>query len=193
MYETFKRITLLLGLGVILGACSEEAPKLPVKHAEAPVSLGKTGDEQPKAGARGGLESSGGKLSQLTVYKTPSCGCCSAWVDHVQAGGFATDVVEQESVAHIKDRFGIPANARSCHTALSDEGLVFEGHVPARYIQEFLLQRQEGAVGLIVPAMPLGSPGMEVEDHFTPYTIFAMNDQGVLSPYARMTKYRDQF
>lgn len=167
---------LLLAAGILLSACSDEQQR----SAKAP-------------GQQGNPNTSMEAMPRLTVYKTPTCSCCSAWVEHVQTGGFGTDVVEQETVAHIKDRFGIPSNARSCHTAVTDGGLVFEGHVPSRFIRQFIQQRPEGEVGLIVPAMPLGGPGMEVDDQFTPYTIFAMNDKGNLRPYARIDTYQDQF
>ncbi|MDX1453787.1 MAG: DUF411 domain-containing protein [Oleiphilaceae bacterium] len=130
---------------------------------------------------------------QLTVYKTPTCGCCGEWVDHVQGSGFKTDVVNQDTVAHVKDRFGIPANARSCHTAVSDSGYVFEGHVPAKYMEEFLAEAPAQASGLLVPAMPLGSPGMEVDDKFQPYRILQLNKDGSVQIYASITSYEQQF
>lgn len=129
----------------------------------------------------------------LTVYKTPSCSCCQAWVDHVKHAGFGTDVVNQDTVAHIKDHFGVPAAARSCHTAISDSNYVFEGHVPAKYISEFLSAPVEGAKGLIVPAMPLGSPGMEVDDKFQPYTIYTLKENGGLAIFAEVSSYQQQF
>lgn len=130
---------------------------------------------------------------QLTVYKTPTCGCCGEWVDHVLGAGFKADVVNQESVAHMKDRFEIPANARSCHTAVTDSGYVFEGHVPAKYMKQFLADAPSDAQGLLVPAMPLGSPGMEVEDRFQPYRILQLNKDGSLQIYANVTNYEQQF
>ncbi len=135
----------------------------------------------------------GSDAPKLTVYKTPNCGCCGDWVDHIQSHGFRADVVNQESVAHIKDRFGIPADARSCHTAVSVDDYVFEGHVPARFIQQFMENPPENAVGLIVPAMPLGSPGMEYQDQFNPYTIWLMNKDGSLQAFADITSYDQQF
>lgn len=130
---------------------------------------------------------------QLTVYKTPTCGCCGEWVTHVQGAGFHADVVNQDTVAHVKDRFDIPANARSCHTAVSDSGYVFEGHVPAKYMRQFLAEAPPNAQGLLVPAMPVGSPGMEVEDRFQPYRILQLNKDGSLQIYATVTNYEQQF
>jgi len=164
-----KRIALITLSCLALLACSED----------------KAESDQQKAGVEA--------LQQLTVYKTPSCGCCGDWVDHVQQNGFATDVVDQQSVAHIKDRFGIPAHARSCHTAVTDDGLVFEGHVPAKFAKDFLASRPANAKGLIVPAMPLGSPGMEYQDQFNPYTVYQLNNDGTLSEWASVASYEEQF
>ncbi len=133
------------------------------------------------------------KVGQLTVYKTPSCGCCGEWVDHALKSGFGADVVNQESVAHIKDRFGIPASSRSCHTAVSDEGFFFEGHVPAKFMQQFLQAPPADALGLVVPGMPLGSPGMEYQDQFNPYNILLMQKDGSLRVYAAVSSYDEQF
>ncbi len=130
---------------------------------------------------------------QLTVYKTPSCGCCGDWVTHVMDSGFNADVVNQDTVAHVKDRFDIPSNARSCHTAVTDSGYVFEGHVPAKYMQAFLSDPPQQAVGLLVPAMPLGSPGMEVDDRFQPYRILQLNKDGTMEIFASVTSYAQQF
>lgn len=129
----------------------------------------------------------------LTVYKTPSCSCCGAWVEHVKQSGFGADVVNQDTVAHIKDHYGLPAAARSCHTAVSDNNFVFEGHVPAKYIAKFLDAPMAGTKGLIVPAMPLGSPGMEVDDKFQPYQIFALKENGGLVVFAEVDSYAQQF
>lgn len=133
------------------------------------------------------------RVENLTVYKTPSCSCCSAWVDHVQARGFSADVVNQGSIAHIKDIYQLPANARSCHTAVSESGYIFEGHVPARYMKQFLAQPVPGAKGLVVPAMPLGSPGMEYKQQFNAYKIYAFLEDGSLREYEKIDSYEQQF
>ena len=105
----------------------------------------------------------------LEVTKTPTCGCCAAWVEHMRAAGFevrATDVT-QSLLAATKARLGITPELSSCHTARID-GYVVEGHVPAEDLARLLAERP-GARGLAVPGMPLGSPGMEagaVRDRF---------------------------
>jgi hypothetical protein len=97
----------------------------------------------------------------VKVTKDPNCGCCSGWVDHLRASGFAADVVESAQVNRLKARLGVPRDLVSCHTA-EVAGYVLEGHVPAGAISRLLAERP-AAKGLAVPGMPVGSPGMEVE------------------------------
>jgi hypothetical protein len=99
-------------------------------------------------------------LPLMIVNKDPSCGCCSGWVEHVRQAGFQVKVVELSNLAPIKARLGVPRDLHSCHTA-EVGGYVIEGHVPASAIRRLLTERPT-ATGLAVPAMPVGSPGMEV-------------------------------
>jgi hypothetical protein len=96
----------------------------------------------------------------MVVNKDPNCGCCSGWVDHVKAAGFEVRVVEAPDLTPLKSRLGIPPSLSSCHTA-QIEGYVIEGHVPTPVIKRLLTERPVD-VGLAVPGMPVGSPGMEV-------------------------------
>ena len=96
----------------------------------------------------------------VRVYKDPTCGCCALWVEHLRKAGFAATVTDIEDMTSIKTKHGVPAKVRSCHTALVD-GYVLEGHVPAEDVQRLLKQRP-AVVGIGVPGMPIGSPGMEV-------------------------------
>ncbi|CAM5276539.1 Protein of uncharacterized function, DUF OS=Afipia felis OX=1035 GN=BN961_02645 PE=4 SV=1 [Afipia felis] len=96
----------------------------------------------------------------IVVNKDPSCGCCSSWVEHLRGAGFGTQVRESSDLGPLKRRLGIPAILESCHTAEID-GFVIEGHVPASAIRRLLTERP-AAIGLAVPGMPIGSPGMEV-------------------------------
>jgi hypothetical protein len=102
--------------------------------------------------------------AQMQVLKSPTCGCCRAWVAHIEDAGFVVDVqdVLQDVLWAAKDRAGITAELSSCHTGLI-EGYVIEGHVPAADIQRLLAERPD-AIGLTVPGMPIGSPGMEMGD-----------------------------
>ncbi len=95
----------------------------------------------------------------LDVYKDPNCGCCSGWVAHLRQHGFLARVTDTATLAEIKTRLGVPDALVSCHTAQLGN-YVFEGHVPAHAIKRLLAERPD-ALGLAVPGMPIGSPGME--------------------------------
>ena len=112
-------------------------------------------------GLSAGFALSSVALPVLRVSKDPNCGCCSGWVDHVRTAGFQTDVIELSDLTALKSRLGVPAALASCHTGEID-GYVIEGHVPATTIKRLLSERPD-AIGLSVPGMPVGSPGMEVK------------------------------
>ena len=119
----------------------------------------------------------------VQVYKSPTCGCCANWVKHLQQHGFRTQVTDMENVADIKAQRGVPARAQSCHTAVVD-GYVIEGHVPATDVQR-LLKERPAVLGLAVPGMPIGSPGMEVPNMKPqPYDVVAFDKQGQLKVFA---------
>jgi hypothetical protein len=98
------------------------------------------------------------QLTPLTVYKSKSCGCCTKWVEHVLANGFAPEVHDEEDMDAVKAQLGVPVGVRSCHTAIAGKYLV-EGHVPASEIKR-LLKDQPPVSGLAVPGMPSNTPGM---------------------------------
>ena len=95
----------------------------------------------------------------MTVYKSPSCGCCAKWVAHAKAAGFAVTVKDTDDVEAVKREIGVPSALWSCHTALVG-GYAIEGHVPADVMRRLLAEKPKG-MGLAVPGMPVGSPGME--------------------------------
>lgn len=96
----------------------------------------------------------------VTVWKTPSCGCCKEWVIHMRKEGFNVVTNDVNDTAPIRQKLGLPAKFGSCHTAQAG-GYVLEGHVPAREVMR-LLREKPAAIGLAVPGMPVGSPGMEM-------------------------------
>lgn len=107
----------------------------------------------------------------VDIWKDPSCGCCLDWVKHLNANGFATRVHDEGNAA-ARQRLGIPAKFGSCHTAQVD-GYAIEGHVPAADLRRLLKERPR-AVGLAVPGMPIGSPGMDgavYGDRRAPYDV----------------------
>ncbi|MCV3273471.1 DUF411 domain-containing protein [Roseobacter sinensis] len=101
---------------------------------------------------------------RIDVYKSPTCGCCSAWVEHMARAGFAVDTrdVDQDTLYALKAQTGITPELASCHTAFV-AGYVIEGHVPASDVTRLLAERPD-ALGLAVLGMPIGSPGMEMGD-----------------------------
>ena len=96
----------------------------------------------------------------VTVYKSPTCGCCSKWIEHMRSNGFEVKSTDVEDITSVKTANGVPSEASSCHTALV-AGYVLEGHVPADSVKRLLKEKPKVA-GLAVPGMPMGSPGMEV-------------------------------
>jgi len=95
----------------------------------------------------------------IVVHKDPNCGCCEGWIQHLKAAGFVVTVDEAADLAVVRKRLGVPSDLAACHTA-EVEGYVIEGHVPALAVRRLLEQRPV-ALGLSVPGMPAGSPGME--------------------------------
>ncbi len=102
-----------------------------------------------------------GTTQVMTVYKSPTCGCCTDWVSYVEEHGYTVTVEEVPNIAPIKAEHKVPTSMQSCHTAILD-GYVIEGHVPVADIERLLAERPD-VVGIAVPGMPLGSPGMEVD------------------------------
>ncbi|TDI79238.1 MAG: DUF411 domain-containing protein [Betaproteobacteria bacterium] len=119
--------------------------------------------------------------TKIEVYKSPTCKCCEKWVNHMRANGFT---VETRNVGNkeVRKRAGISPSLGSCHTSLVD-GYVIEGHVPARDVKRFLRERPS-AIGLAVPGMPMGSPGME-SSRSNPYNVLLINKEGNVSVYSR--------
>ena len=115
------------------------------------------------------------RAAEIVVYKSPTCGCCRDWVDHLRDEGFRVTAHDRKDMSAIKAQNGITRKLASCHTALV-EGYVVEGHVPARDIKR-LLEEKPAVAGLAVPGMPMGSPGMEgaYED---PYDVLTFDKNG---------------
>ena len=130
------------------------------------------------------------KPAQLTVYKSPYCGCCGAWVEHVKTSGLATTVKEMEDVTPIAKKLGVPDDMRSCHTAVI-EGYFIEGHVPAADIRKLLRERPK-ARGITVPGMPIGSPGMEQGDRRDAYDTLLVLADGSSRVFAKHNQPTDR-
>lgn len=119
--------------------------------------------------------SSGQALPSVDVYKSPECGCCKAWAEHLQKNGFTVILHDVNDVPAARKKLGMPNRYGSCHTAKVGQYLI-EGHVPAADIKQ-LLKEQPKAIGLAVPSMPPGSPGMEGE-RSVPYDTLLVTQDG---------------
>lgn len=119
----------------------------------------------------------------ITMYKSPTCGCCGAWGDYMKANGFAVTVKDMDNLAPIKADVGVPGRLQSCHTAVV-AGYVVEGHVPADLVKRLLTEKPR-VVGIAVPGMPVGSPGMEQGTTKQPYDVLTWDAQGRTTVYAK--------
>lgn len=118
----------------------------------------------------------GGAAQNIHVYKSPTCGCCTDWMDHLEENGFDVTATNSNNMGRIKAEAGLIPGLGSCHTAYVGD-YVIEGHVPAEDIKRLLSQAPQ-ATGLSVPGMPAGSPGMEMGNRKDPYKVILFNDQG---------------
>ena len=126
--------------------------------------------------------------TMLLVHKTTTCGCCKEWVKHAKESGFRTYTQDHQSLEEIKNKYKINQEYRSCHTTVSSDGYVFEGHIPSKFIKKFLSESHPNAIGLSVPGMPLGSPGMEVGNRFMPYKVLLLYKDGTSEIYAEVNE-----
>lgn len=126
----------------------------------------------------------------LDVYKSPTCGCCENWVSHVEASEFETVLHHPIHLNKLKADHGIAPRYQSCHTAISQDGFVFEGHVPADLIQRFLANPPADAIGLAVPGMPVGSPGMEMGNRFDDHQVLLLSMDGGATVYESISGKR---
>lgn len=173
-----SRLLLLGGTAALMLVTTACAPS-----AQAPADAGSTAVEPAVAPSMDAREtalrsppgvlipaSRAAALPNVVVHKSPSCGCCGAWVDHMRDAGFQVEVRNADNLEPVKSRLGVPYGKGSCHTAEVD-GYFVEGHVPAGDVKRLLAERPD-ALGLTLPGMPIGSPGMEVPDGTVqPYTV----------------------
>lgn len=119
----------------------------------------------------------------IHVHKDANCGCCNGWIEHMRAAGFTVVARDNDDMLAVKQRLGIPLAQASCHTA-EVGGYVIEGHVPARDVLR-LLHEQPAARGLVLPGMPVGSPGMESPDgRRQPFTVDLLGKDGTMQAYS---------
>lgn len=122
--------------------------------------------------------------TKLRVYKDPSCGCCTKWIAHLRAAGFQAIVQDRSDMDALKNSLGVPQSLRSCHTAVAG-AYVIEGHVPAADLKRLLAAAPTGIIGLAVPQMPVGAPGMESGGRADRYDVIAFSADGSMKVFAR--------
>ncbi|HZH44232.1 MAG TPA: DUF411 domain-containing protein [Lysobacter sp.] len=184
--KTFSLSAAGVMLAVLSTAACARAPDAAAPSAATPAARTATKAAGPAATSaqaprRGRTSAS---LPPVTVHKSPTCGCCTLWVEHLRRAGFQVSVHETDALEPIKQRLGVPYGKGSCHTA-EVAGYVVEGHVPAEDIKR-LLREKPKARGLVLPGMPLGSPGMEVPDgRRQTYTVELARPDGSTVPFAK--------
>ena len=120
----------------------------------------------------------------MTVYRDPNCPCCEDWVRIAEREGFSVRMIEDPDMPARKQALGVPAQLASCHTAQL-AGLVFEGHVPIAHLKR-LVADGGPFIGLAVPGMPRGSPGMEMPDGAKdPFDVIGFDRNGRTEVFAR--------
>ncbi|MDB4916097.1 MAG: hypothetical protein JWM95_3741 [Gemmatimonadetes bacterium] len=117
------------------------------------------------------------------VYKDPNCGCCAKWITHIKANGLSPVVEDRKDMDALKDSLGVPKALRSCHTAVYGK-LLIEGHVPAADVKKLIATAPKGVLGLAVPGMPTGSPGMEMGSKMDRYDVMAFSADGKTHVFA---------
>lgn len=127
----------------------------------------------------------------LDVYKSETCTCCEKWISHLESEGFDATAHHPADLLTEKVKRGIAPLYHSCHTAVSADGYIFEGHIPALVIQRFLKEKPNGAIGLAVPGMPMGSPGMG--KYLEPYDVLLLKADGTNSVYTTINRIDQQY
>jgi len=147
------------------------------------ATASQTAEKHQHSPAPGHVTDTTDTLPEITVWHSPTCGCCTEWINHLEQAGFPVRSHAQHDVAMIKHRLGLPNDLASCHTGMVD-GYVIEGHVPAADIKR-LLKERPFVRGLSVPGMPIGSPGMEMGDRVDPYEVLSFDEDGKTEVFSR--------
>ncbi|MEZ7502960.1 DUF411 domain-containing protein [Psychrobacter sp. T6-6] len=191
-------LLVMMTSSLLLAACSQPNAAADSTPATEPTTATQTAQtEQPKAeimpvSAHSDTQPTILKNISVTVYKDANCGCCKEWVGYAEGHGLNATAQNVEDLSLFKERYSVPQQMRSCHTAVTTDGYVFEGHVPAKYMAQFLKNPPSDAIGLAVPGMPVGSPGMEYQDKFMPYKVMQLNKDGSTAIYATIESPQQQ-
>ncbi len=171
----------LLSASSLLAACGAKDAAPSAANATAPAAPG--ANQAPVGMAT---------VAFIEVWKTPTCGCCKLWVEHLEKEGFKVKANDVPQTAPMRTKLGIPDDMGSCHTGLV-AGFAIEGHVPASEIKRLLSEPaslREQVIGLSVPGMPIGSPGMEMgtkRDKFDVMLVLKSGLHRVYQSYSSLT------
>ena len=195
------RSTLLLLAASSLFACSQPSSGVSDANTTSVTTENATAitlkEDEPNAKSAHMMTRSVSKPDLLknvsaTVYKDANCGCCKEWISHAEDNGLSATAQDVADLAVFKERYSVPNEMRSCHTVVTTDGYVFEGHVPAKYMAQFLENPPVQSMGLAVPGMPIGSPGMEYQNKFMPYQVMQLNKDGTTQVYADIESVEQQ-
>lgn len=169
----------LLGAGAFI-----LTQRQPTPDGAQPTAASAAQPATPAAATSAPAAMASADLPVVKVYKSPTCGCCSEWAEHLEEEGFTVELVDTNDLVTVKAAMGVPRDMGSCHTARVGDYVV-EGHVPADDIKRLLAEAPEGTVGIAVPGMPVGSPGMEVPGQPADrYDVVAFDSDGERRVYA---------
>ena len=179
MSRTLLAVRLALVLPFFLAACQPDAD---ASSTAAPSTATPSTAAEPTATPPAASPPADAPL--VTVYKSPTCGCCSTWATYMEREGFRVETVDTDRMPAVRDSLGVPGDLSACHTATVG-GYTVEGHVPADAVRRLLAEAPD-ARGLAVPGMPIGSPGMEQGDRRQPYDVLLIDDAGEAAVFAHV-------
>jgi hypothetical protein len=171
-----KRSGFAIAMAFAVSACTAKEPKS-IDTADLSVSAPQRGGAQ----ATPSVTPPSVTPVSIKVYKTATCGCCKAWVEHLEQNGFKVEVMDMPDLSAVKAKYGIKPEMQACHTAVVGNYVV-EGHVPADLILK-MINEKPAIAGIAVPGMPMGSPGMESGTKES-YTVLSFDSAGKSSVYA---------
>lgn len=180
-----------LGAAVALAGCAGEESTSPAARGDRQSGPPSGAPGERASSAAPEADSEPGSSGALTVFKDPTCGCCEAWVRQAEEAGMVVAVDEQGDLEQVFADRRVPRELQSCHLAQSETGHLFIGHVPPRFVHDFLENPPAQGRGLSVPGMPTGSPGMEMGDRFEPYDVLMLTKSGT-DVFARVEDPSDQ-
>lgn len=174
-FYVYASTILITAVFLFAGCARQGTDKVSASPDKAEVERSRTSQQAAQANP---AEIIGDKSTAVTVYKSPTCGCCSKWEEHLTKAGFQVTSKPVENMTQIRKQYNVPDKMQSCHTAIIG-GYVIEGHVPADDVKKLLGTRPADVAGLAAPGMPPKSPGMQPEgEKPSGYDVLSFDRQG---------------